>query len=163
MPQTRARVDAASGTTEDSAEPLGLRSQDWYPTFLSGIRGVAADGTAAGLGDAWRRLDLPWSVFVKTGTLAEPGEAGAADDLFIKSLLFAVGEGGESGAEPLGCGLVGGIYLRFKEGPVRGSLPSYQVEFARERLGDFLKDNWERFGACEEAAVGVGEPGGNEP
>jgi hypothetical protein len=100
---------------------------------------------------------------VKTGTLAEPGEAGAADDLFIKSLLFAVGEGGESGAEPLGCGLVGGIYLRFKEGPVRGSLPSYQVEFARERLGDFLKDNWERFGACEEAAVGVGEPGGNEP
>ena len=64
-------------------------------------------------------------------------------------MLFAVGEGGDSAAEPLECCLVGGIYLRFEEGPRRGSLPSYQVEFARDELGDFLADNWDRFGVCE--------------
>ena len=65
-------------------------------------------------------------------------------------MLFAVGEGGDTGSGPLECGLVGGIYLRFDEGPRRGSLPSYQVEFAREELGDFLEDNWDRFDVCEE-------------
>ena len=34
------------------------------------------------------------------------------------------------------------------------SLPSDQVEFAREELGDFLEDNWDRFGVSEDGDGG---------
>jgi len=129
-------------------EGMGLRDQAWYPSFLEGLRGVAVDGTAAGLGTSWRREGLPGGLFVKTGTLAEAGEAGRADDLYSKSLLFAVGEGAPRDGGRLACGLVGGIYLRFQEGPGRGTLPSYQVQFAREALGRFLAERWEEFGGC---------------
>jgi hypothetical protein len=132
------------------AEPLGLGEHDWYPTLMSGLRDVAVDGTARTLRSSWRHSDLPSSVLAKTGTLTEPGESGPADDLYAKSLLFAVGDRSDAPGGPLECGLVGGIYLRFKEGPRSGSLPSYQVEFARRRLGAFLKENWQEFGACPE-------------
>jgi hypothetical protein len=46
--------------------------------------------------------------------------------------------------------LVGGLYLRFEKGPPSGNLPSYQVEYARERLGEYLKRYWAEFGACPE-------------
>jgi len=137
-------------TVPDStqAEPLGLGDHDWYATLMSGLRDVAVDGTARTLRSSWRRNDLPASVLAKTGTLTEPGEPGPADDLYAKSLLFAVGERSDAPGGPLECGMVGGIYLRFVEGPRSGSLPSYQVEFARLRLGAFLKEYWEEFGAC---------------
>lgn len=139
----------ADGAQEDAAaEELGLRRHDWYPRFLRGLRGVAVDGTAGGLSEAWRRIGLPDGLYVKTGTLAEPGEAGPADDLFLKSLLFAVGKEADQGEGRLRCGLVGGLYLRFREGPARGGLPSYQVEFARRELGIWLKTHWEELGGC---------------
>ena len=138
----------------DDAEGLGLREQVWYPEFLGGLGDVAEEGTARGLRSAWRRAGLPPRVLAKTGTLAEPGEAGPLDDLFAKSLLFSVGETVDGSPGPMRCGLVGGIYLRFSEGPRTGSLRSYQVEFAREELGEFLREYWEEFGGCAEAGPG---------
>jgi hypothetical protein len=117
---------------------------------MAGLRGVSRDGTAAGLDRAWRDLGLPAGLLAKTGTLAESGEPGAADDLFIKSLLFATGTPSSAPGGALECGLVGTVYLRFAEGPRSGSLPSHQVAFARDRLGAFLRDHWEAFGACPE-------------
>ncbi len=141
----RARGEEADSTELD---PMGLRGQDWYRPFLQGLRGVAVDGTARGLADAWGDEGLPHGLFVKTGTLAEPGETGRADDLYLKSLLFAVGEEADPRDGRLRCGLVGGLYVRFREGPARGSLPSYQVDFARRELGAWLKAHWEEFGGC---------------
>ena len=138
-----------SDTLAARVEALGLRDHEWYPQFLKGLRDVAVDGTASGLRSSWRREGLPGGLFVKTGTLAEPGEAGRADDLFLKSMLFAVGEASPEESGRLRCGLVGGIYLRFQEGPSRGSLPSYQVQFAQRELGRFLAERWDDFGACE--------------
>jgi hypothetical protein len=129
-------------------EPLGLRKQAWYPRLLHALGDVPVDGTARGLLDAWRRAGLPAGVYMKTGTLAEAGVPGAADDLYVKSLLFAVGETAQEGSGRLGCGVVGGIYLRFREGPRSGSLPSYQVAFARRELAEFLARRWDGFGVC---------------
>jgi len=129
-------------------ESLGLSDHPWYPEFMAGLRAVGVDGTARGLRAAWVDEGLPRSVYAKTGTLNEPGEATPTDDLFAKSLLFAVGESGGQPGAPLQCGLVGGLYLRFSEGPSSGNLPSYQVEFATRRLGHFLQEYWEEFGAC---------------
>jgi len=153
-------IEGGTGLVPDStqADPgvagpefLGLAEHRWYSSFLGGLAGVAADGTASGLRAAWREEGLPRTVYAKTGTLNEPGEPTPTDDLFSKSLLFAVGNPPEGDDPALGCGLVGGLYLRFAEGPRSGNLPSYQVEFAIRRLGDFLKDYWEEFGACPEA------------
>jgi hypothetical protein len=130
------------------AESLSLAAHPWYPEFMAGLRAVAVDGTARGLRAAWVDEGLPRSLLAKTGTLNEPGEATTADDLFAKSLLFAVGESSGTPGAPLTCGLVGGLYLRFQTGPESGNLPSYQVDFARDRLGSFLRDYWESFGAC---------------
>ncbi len=135
---------------------LGLAQHPWYPEFMAGLRAVAVDGTARGLQSSWRDAGLPSALFAKTGTLNEPGEPTSTDDLFAKSLLFAVGEPqGDNRdplagplAGPLACGIVGGIYIRFSEGPSSGTLPSHQVDFARRRLGTFLRDYWERFGGC---------------
>jgi hypothetical protein len=113
---------------------------------------VAIDGTAQGLRASWREEGLPRNVYAKTGTLNEPGEPTPTDDLFSKSLLFAVGPSAEGAGPSLGCGLVGGLYLRFAGGPRSGNLPSYQVEFATRRLGEFLKEYWEEFGVCPEEA-----------
>ena len=139
--------------------PLGLGAHAWYRDFLGGLADVAEDGTAGGLRAAWRRAGLPPRVLAKTGTLAEPGEPGPLDDLFAKSLLFAVGETLDGSPGPMECGLVGGLYLRFSEGPRTGSLSSYQVAFAREALGDFLREYWEEFGGCGEPDQGQ-ETGG---
>jgi hypothetical protein len=87
-------------------------------------------------------------IFAKTGTLAEAGEAGSLDDLYSKSLLFAVGEASAEDRHTLGCGVTGGIYIRFARGPRSGSLPSYQVDFARRELGRFLREHWEELGIC---------------
>ena len=133
------------------AEGLGLSSHPWYPEFMAGLRAVGVDGTARGLRAAWVEAGLPRSVLSKTGTLNEPGEATPTDDLFAKSLLFAVGESGGTPGSPLQCGLVGGLYLRFSQGPESGNLPSYQVDFATQRLGRFLQEYWEEFGACPAA------------
>jgi hypothetical protein len=135
-------------TADEAGKELGLRRQAWYPGFLAGLRGVAVDGTARGLAAAWRDEGLPEGVFVKTGTLAESGEAGPGDDLYLKSLLFAVGKQADAPDGRLRCGLVGGLYVRFREGPVRGALPSYQVDFARRELGRYLRAHWEEFGGC---------------
>ncbi len=132
-------------------DSLGLVAQDWYPEFMEGLRAVAVDGTARGLRASWVDEGLPRSLVAKTGTLNEPGEATPRDDLYAKSLLFSVGESSGAPGAPLSCGLVGGLYIRFKEGPESGNLPSYQVDFARRRLGAFLQDHWEEFGACSEA------------
>jgi hypothetical protein len=140
----------------DGEEHLGLEDLDWYPDFLAGLGDVAQDGTARGLRVAWRRAGLPSRVLAKTGTLTEPGEPGPLDDLFAKSLLFSVGESREGPAGAVECGLVGGLYLRFTEGPRRGSLPSHQVDFAREELGDYLRQYWEEFGGC---GAGAGPEG----
>jgi hypothetical protein len=129
---------------------LGLAQHSWYPEFLAGLRAVGVDGTARGLRSAWREEGLPPTVLAKTGTLNEPGEPTPTDDLFAKSLLFALGESSGEPGGPLTCGLVGGLYLRFSEGPRSGNLPSYQVEFAKRRLGDFLREYWEEFGACSQ-------------
>ncbi len=127
---------------------LGLGSQPWYPAVLGGLRDAADDGTARGLRSAWAGLGLPSDVLAKTGTLNEPGGPGAADDLFSKSLLFAVGDASEAAGHPLACGVVGGLYLRFSEGPESGSLPSVQVQFAAGELGAFLRENWEELTGC---------------
>jgi len=127
---------------------LGLAAHDWYPEFLAGLRAVGVDGTARGLRSAWREAGLPRSVLSKTGTLNEAGEPTPTDDLFAKSLLFAVGESEEASGDQLSCGLVGGLYLRFSQGPRTGNLPSYQVEFAKHHLGELLQKYWEEFGAC---------------
>jgi hypothetical protein len=129
-------------------DSLDLSGHPWYPEFMAGLRAVAVDGTARGLRASWVDEGLPRSLLAKTGTLNEPGEATPTDDLFAKSLLFAVGESSGAPGAPLACGLVGGLYLRFKTGPESGNLPSYQVDFARDRLGAFLRDYWEEFGAC---------------
>jgi hypothetical protein len=146
----RGTLDDDRGSAADSAGPaeLGLGRHAWYEVFLDGLRGVAVDGTARGLARAWSDEGLPGGLFVKTGTLAEPGEAGHADDLYLKSLLFAVGEQANAANGRLRCGLVGGLYVRFREGPARGGLPSYQVEFARRELGSWLKAHWEDLAGC---------------
>jgi hypothetical protein len=135
-----------------TTDSLGIGQQPWYPEFLSGLRAVAVDGTAQGLRAAWREEGLPAEVLAKTGTLNEPGEPTPTDDLFAKSLLFAVGRRSEEPGGSLACGLVGGVYLRFSEGPRSGNLPSYQVEFARRQIGEFLRVHWESFGACTEGS-----------
>jgi hypothetical protein len=127
---------------------LGLSQHAWYSDFLAGLRDVAVDGTARGLRSAWREDGLTSTVMAKTGTLNEAGEPTPTDDLFAKSLLFAVGESSEGPGGPLTCGIVGGIYIRFSQGSPSGTLPSHQVEFARRRLGVFLRDYWERFQGC---------------
>jgi hypothetical protein len=132
-------------------ESMGFGDHSWYPDLLAGLRDVSVDGTARGLRTSWRRAGLPSAVLAKTGTLTEPGEPGPVDDLFTKSLLFGVGEQSESDGGSLSCGVVGGIYLRFTEGPRSGNLPSHQVEFARRRLGEFLRDYWEELGVCGES------------
>jgi hypothetical protein len=133
-----------------ATDTLGLAQHSWYPDFISGLRGVATDGTASGLRSSWREEGLPSFLAAKTGTLNEPGEPSPTDDLFAKSLLFAVGNRTEGSRGPMACGLVGSIYLRFSQGPRSGNLPSYQVEFAMERLGAFLQEYWDDFGACPE-------------
>ena len=144
------RVSRASGpgAEEPWEEPLGLGDHPWYSELMGGLRDVPRDGTAQGLASAWRREGLPPGLLVKTGTLTEAGRPGPGDDLFIKSLVFAVGQESDAPGRPVGCGVVGGVYLRFDEGPRSGSMPSYQVEFARRELGDFLQRHWERFGLC---------------
>jgi hypothetical protein len=132
---------------------LGLGQHSWYSDFLAGLRDVAIDGTARGLRSSWTAVGLPSTVFAKTGTLNEPGEPTPSDDLFAKSLLFAVGEPSEDPGGPLACGIVGGIYVRFSEGPSSGTLPSYQVDFARRRLGSFLRDYWDQFQGCPDISM----------
>jgi hypothetical protein len=136
------------GSAAPEPDSLGLARHEWYPEFMAGLRAVGVDGTARGLRSAWTDAGLPRSLLAKTGTLNEPGEPTPTDDLFAKSLLFAVGESSEEPGAPLECGLVGGLYLRFSEGPQSGNLPSYQVGFATRSLGEFLKEYWEEFGAC---------------
>ncbi len=144
---------------ETEGEALGLSSQIWYPEFLSGLRDVAEDGTASGLARQWHQEGIPGRVLAKTGTLAEAGEPGPTDDLFAKSLLFAVGDPSTGAAGPMQCGLVGGLYIRFSRGPGEGNLPSYQVQLAREVLGDFLRERWAELTGCGtggEAGAGSG-------
>lgn len=134
-------------------DTLGLGRQGWYPEFLAGLGAVAVDGTARDLRSSWREQGLPSMVLAKTGTLNEAGEPTPSDDLFAKSLLFAVGNPGAGAGGAMACGLVGGVYLRFARGPGSGNLPSYQVEFARQALGEFLRLYWEEFGACPEGGI----------
>lgn len=137
-----------SAATEAVPEPIGLGEGAWYRELMAGLRDVASDGTASGLAQEWTDRGLPPDIVAKTGTLAEAGGAGRADDLYLKSLLFAVGSAGVRPGAPLECGVVGAIYIRFAEGPERGSLPPEQTRFAEEELGDFLRDRWEAFGVC---------------
>jgi hypothetical protein len=152
----RVQLKFFAGGDSGDGESLGLGEQTWYADFLAGLGDVAENGTAQGLRAAWRRAGLPPRVLAKTGTLAEPGEPGPLDDLFAKSLLFSVGETADGSPGPMRCGLVGGIYLRFSEGPRSGPLSSYQVAFAREELGAFLMDYWEEFGGCQDTGGGAG-------
>jgi len=150
-------------TQSDSAgegDRLGLAAHDWYPEFLAGLQAVGVDGTARDLRSAWRGAGLPPSVYSKTGTLNEPGEPTPSDDLFSKSLLFAVGESEGDSGDQLSCGLVGGLYFRFSQGSSSGNLPSYQVEFAKRHLGNLLQKYWEEFGACPGAGAEETEGGG---
>jgi hypothetical protein len=155
------RVATGAGTVPsmdwDSASPpedhLGLSSQGWYEELMGGLQAVARDGTARGLQGTWRRQGLPGLVLAKTGTLAEAGEPGPRDDLYTKSLLFAVGESAHAPGQPLACGVVGGIYLRFREGPRSGNLASYQVTFVMDRLGRFLEAHWEGFRVCSDRGI----------
>ena len=137
-------------STDTTAPPgsLGLGTHAWYPRLMRGIGRVPTDGTAPGLLRAFRQAGLPDGVYAKTGTLTEPGGPGPADDLYLKSLLFAVGEPAAEEGGRLRCGLVGGLYLRFREGPPRASLAAYQVAFAREELARFLSEHWERLEVC---------------
>jgi len=144
-------TDSAEAIPTGSGGSLGLGEHAWYTEFLDGLADVAEDGTAQGLRAAWRRAGLPPRVLAKTGTLSEAGEPGSMDDLFSKSLLFSVGETVDGSPGPMTCGLVGGLYLRFTEGPRTGSLPSYQVQFAREELGSFLRQHWKELGGCNQA------------
>jgi hypothetical protein len=137
-----------SGDTRSPPEPLGLGAHAWYPRLLGGLGRVPVDGTAPGLLRAFRRAGLPGVVYAKTGTLAEPGGPGPADDLYVKSLLLAVGDTASGAGGRLGCGLVAGLHLRFREGPRRGSLPSYQLDFAREELARFVAEHWGELGVC---------------
>lgn len=146
--------ESVGSTASQSAEVLGLRDMAWYDDFMEGLGRVGTDGTARGLSTRWRRDGLRGTLYAKTGTLAEPGEAGPADDLFLKSLLFAVGDEAEASGGALECGIVGGMYLRFAEGPSRGSLPSHQIRFAERELGAFLRDHWEQFGVCGDDGAG---------
>ncbi|MEZ4417592.1 MAG: hypothetical protein R3E10_17690 [Gemmatimonadota bacterium] len=131
----------------DSIESLGLTGQSWYDALLDGLEGVAETGTAAGLAERWRELGVPGVLLAKTGTLTEEDER-RGEGLYLKSLLFAVGEGEDGGALPLRCGVAGSVYLRFSDAGRGRSLPSYQVEFAAARLGRFLERHWERLGLC---------------
>ena len=139
---------ARDGARARDSEELGLTGQPWYGELLASLGDVAVDGTASDVRNRWRRAGLPSTVFAKTGTLTEAGGPSPADDLYIKSLLFGVGEGGRNRG-PLMCGLVGAVYLEFESGPRRGSLPSYQVELARNELGEFLAREWREAGICE--------------
>jgi hypothetical protein len=143
-----------AGSAGEWMDSLGLAEHRWYEDLLAGLADVGSDGTAGGLSAAWRQAGLPSTLFVKTGTLTEEGGPARGDELFIKSLAFAVGEGTDRRGGPLGCGVVGGIYLRFTEGPPQGPMPSYQVEFARRELGAYLQRNWERFGVCDRGPGG---------
>jgi len=146
--------------TEPDGEDMGLSSQPWYEDFLAGLQDVAEDGTASGLARRWRQDGIPGRVLAKTGTLAEAGEPGPTDDLFAKSLLFAVGDPQDGAAGPMGCGLVGGLYIRFARGPEEGNLPSYQVQLAREVLGGFLRERWRELTGCVTEGEADGGPDG---
>jgi len=147
---TQVGVGAAAGDPTDRG--LGLAEHQWYGEFLRGLRDAAVEGTAGGLAQRWRSEGLSGELFAKTGTLAET-EARGGSGLFIKSLLFSVGESGEQGFGALRCGIVGSVYLSFSQGPRRGSLPSYQLDFARRRLGEILAEEWEKAGVCPSLEV----------
>ncbi len=134
---------------------LGLSGHEWYGPFLRGLSDVGRSGTGRGLSTSWSRAGLPGTVYVKTGTLAE-SDARRGEGLFIKALLFGVGESGGRSSAPLECGVVGAVYLNFAEGPASGSLPSYQLDFAETGLARFLSRNWERFDVCPEDGPGTG-------
>lgn len=141
-------TDVASSDATSAPEALGLGGHAWYPRLLRGLERVAVDGTAPGLLRGFRRAGLPQAVYAKTGTLAEPGGPGPADDLYLKSLLLAVGKAVPEEGGRLSCGLVAGLHLRFREGPRSGNLPSYQLDFAGEELARFLAEEWEGLGVC---------------
>ncbi len=134
-----------------SADALGLAGQAWYPTLLQALRRVGEDGTAPGLNEAWTvppqavrsEGSRPRTTYAKTGTLNEPN-----DRLFVKALLFATGEP-DSGQRALACGFAGAVYFKFRTGPPGGgSLPSYQVDFARTGLAPLLRELLERHAPC---------------
>ncbi len=143
----------APRSTGDSLPPapLGLADDDWYAEFLRGLRDAGSDGTGRGLSQRWSADGLPLGVFVKTGTLVEPEARGQAG-LFVKSLLFGVGENASGSSSPLECGVVGSVYLSFERKPRGGSLPSYQIEFARTGLRQVLVEEWEDLGVCASTA-----------
>lgn len=132
---------------------LGLSEHGWYSDLLRGLRDAPVNGTAGGLSERWRSAGLPDGLYAKTGTLSEPAARGGSG-LFIKSLLFSVGESRGGGAEPLFCGITGTVYLSFEEGPGRRPLPSYQLDFAHRVLGGFLAERWEALAVCAEVEAG---------
>ncbi len=147
---TDRRVQVSLGSEASTPTPLGLSEFSWYPELLRGLSDVAGDGTASGLARRWERAGLPGTVYAKTGTLAED-EARRGSGLYMKSLLFAVGETTDGRASPLSCGFTGSVYLSFKEGPRTGRLPNYQVEFAERRLARWLAEHWEELASCPAA------------
>lgn len=151
----RVRVSLAPGAA--APEPLGLSGQRWYPALMGGLAAVAVDGTASGLAERFRRAGVPGTLYAKTGTLAEDEER-SGNGLYLKALLFSVGEADPERAGALRCGVAGALYLRFREGVRRGPLPGYQIDFAEERLARFLADHWDRLGACPEAPEASSPP-----
>ena len=118
---------------------------DWYPTILRGLRRVGEDGTAPGLNRALGSIAAQGEpalvAYSKTGTLNE-----RRDHLFVKAILFAVGEPAPDEAS-LGCGFTGAVYVKWRDFSER-SLPDVPVDFAKGPMRDHLEQLWRKYPPC---------------
>jgi hypothetical protein len=130
---------------EQPGEPLKLGDRAWYRTLTSSLAAVADGGTANGLAAAWRgALGSSTVVFAKTGTLNE-----ADDRLYLKSLVFAVGQKEEKSDAALGCGLVGTVYFKLKALPQGdAAMPALATTFATRTLTPVLAKHWGKMTPC---------------
>jgi hypothetical protein len=133
----------------------GLRSQQWYSTFMAGLRGVGETGTAAGTGAIVRRVLGPNVTFYgKTGTLNAPASSVrrsrdtvvTVDPVVATTLVFAVGTAPRNGGPALSCGFVGTIYFRLNREVDR--VEPLATAFANQRLWPVLRKHWNRLVVC---------------
>jgi hypothetical protein len=132
----RVELHLAARDSVAPARKIGLDAHPWYAELTGGLRDVATDGTARGLAASWRATGLGGTVYAKTGTLNE-----RAYDLYVKALLFGVGEDRPGIGGVVDCGIVGLVYFRFADAG-QGAIDRHQLDFAEQVLGPLLRRHW---------------------
>ena len=134
------------GPASQPPERLGFAKARWYPLLTWGLTRVAADGTAGGLRDVWRKqFGARRAVYAKTGTLSEKN-----DRIYVRTLAFGIGNESPKTGAALGCGVVGTLYFKLTALPAgKDKIPAYHTNFAKEQLGPILARHWKRLGLCD--------------